>query len=440
MDDLAILNGSVWLEDTFVSTAVYVRDGRIAAIGGKTREARETYDVRGALVLPALIDPHVHFDLDLGTFRSADDFATGSVAAAYGGVGTFVDFLDPTDHPDQLEKAYWARRKQAEESVVDYRFHATIKNPKCDLERYVQKMLALGMTTLKLFTTYADSGRRTYDEQIEALLVLSERYGFTILAHIEDDAQIVMKDEFTCRDLPQSRPAAGETAEALKLAAMVERCGGTLYMVHLSSGATLDALRAQYPHLLNRRFFIESCPQYFALTDAFLQREDGYLYTMAPVLRSAAERDRLVAGFADVFAIGTDHCPFLTRQKNRPRLRDIPMGIGGVEHAFDLMYGMFGTAAIPKMTSHPAFINGLAPNKGTIQIGADADFAIYRPGDTVITADHSRSDHCLYRGFPVAGKMESTIVRGRFVVRDGIIQASRGHLAGRGPDHDQGTH
>ncbi|MFH0993358.1 MAG: amidohydrolase family protein, partial [bacterium] len=275
MHDLAIINGSVWLDGTFVRTDIFISDGRIAAIGDHNGEARETYNVRGALVLPGLIDPHVHFDLDLGTLRSADDFASGSVAAAYGGVSTFVDFLDPTDHPDALEKAYYARRKQAKTSIVDYRFHATIKNPRCDLESYVRKMISLGMTTLKLFTTYADSGRRTYDDQIEALLALSERYHFTILAHIEDDAQIVMKDAFTFRDLPQSRPAAGETVEALKLAAMVERCGGTLYMVHLSSGTTLDQLRTQYPHLLNRRFFIESCPQYFMLTDAMLKRDDG---------------------------------------------------------------------------------------------------------------------------------------------------------------------
>ncbi len=432
MDDLSIKNGSVWTGTRHERADVAVKDGTIVAVGLEPRPAAAVYDAAGRFVNPGFIDPHVHFDLDLGRLRSADDFRSGSIAAAFGGVTTFVDFLAPTDDEHDLERAYHARLEEAEDAVVDYRFHATIKNPKGDPEAYVRKMLSLGMTTLKLFTTYSDSGRRTSDDQIERLLDLSERYGFTILAHIEDDSMITMKDSYGPKDLPRSRPAAGETAEALKLAGFVEKHGGTLYMVHLSSGATLDALRDRYPHLLNRKFFIESCPHYFAFTADALSRPDGFLYTMSPALRTAAERDRLAEGFSDVYAIGTDHCPFSRAEKEHDRLRDIPMGIGGVEHAYAVLSARFGDAVIPKMTEHPALINGLADRKGRIAVGCDADLAIVRPVRERIVSDHSRG--CtVWTGTDVTARIEATILRGAFAVRDGRFLGTKGNYVGRKP-------
>jgi len=419
------MNGRVRLAGGDVPTQIFVRDGRIAALGTAMEPSAETFDAAGLRVLPGFIDPHVHFDLDLGTIRSADDFRSGSIAAAFGGVTAFVDFLAPTDDPDALERAFADRRRAAAGSVVDYRFHATIKNPRCDLEKYVKRMLSLGIRSLKLFTTYSDSGRRTSDADIETLLELSEKHGFVVLAHIEDDARIVMEDGFTAKDLPTSRPAAGETAEALKLAAFVARRGGTLYMVHCSSGATLDALRAQYPDLLNRRFFVETCPHYLAFTADALAGPDGALYAMAPALRTAAERDRLAAGFDDVFSIGTDHCPFTREQKMKPFLREIPMGIGGVEHAFRVLHHRFGDDVIPKMTEHPAALFGLSGVKGAIAVGADADFAFVRPGTGTIDSDHSRG-HSLWLGTAVSDSIAATMVRGRFAIRDGRFLGTSG--------------
>ncbi len=429
--DLAIKNGDVFLKGAFQKTNVYVKDGRIAEITDQNLDAEETYDAKGAMVLPGLIDPHVHFALDLGAFVSVDDFSAGSKAAAYGGVTTFIDFLDPVDNADDLKRAFETRLKEAKTSHLDYAFHATIKNPKGDLETFVQTMKDLGIPTLKFFTTYSESNRRTYDKDIKELLRLSKKHNITLLAHIENDDMITIKDEYTHEDLPKSRPSNSETTEALKLAGFVEETNGTLYMVHLSSGETLRALKKHYPHLLNKRFIVESCPQYFAFNDASLRGEKGKLFTFAPPLRSEADRKALWDHFDDVHTIGTDHCAFMKADKQASSLKDMPLGIGGVEHSFSILYRHFKNSLIEKMSLNNARVHHLTPRKGDIAVGADADLAIFEAKDTIIKNNHAASDYSVYEGQPAGAVLKATIARGAFIVKDGAFYPQKGHFLKR---------
>ncbi len=416
--DLAIKNGEVYVNGAFEKMNVYIKDGRIAALSDKDIASKEVYDAKGAMVLPGLIDPHVHFALDLGAFVSVDDFEAGSKAAAYGGVTTFIDFLDPVDNVENLKKAYEKRKQEAERSHLDYAFHATIKNPKDDLETFVLTMKTLGITTLKFFTTYSDSNRRTYDKDIKELLRLSKKHGITLLAHIENDEMITLDDAYTHEDLPKSRPSKSETSEALKLASYVEKTGGTLYMVHLSSGDTLRALKERYPHLLNKNFIIESCPQYFTFNHDQLKGEAGKLFTFAPPLRSERERKILREHIEDIHTIGTDHCAFMKADKQTEKLKDMPLGIGGVEHSFSIMYRHFGPEVIPKMSENIASVHRLAPQKGSIAVGADADLAIFEAKETTIDTNHAASDYSVYESLKGGAALRATIARGEFIVKD----------------------
>ena len=434
MFDLKIANGNVYSDRQFKRKHVYVEQGKIAALTEDEHDARETYDARGAMVLPGFIDPHVHFSLHVGGRTSADDFYTGSVAAAYGGVTTFVDFLDPTDTKEDLEKAFHKRKKEAEKSVIDYKLHATLKSPKDDLSEYVKAMRRLGMDTLKVFTTYSDSDRRTYDGDIERLLELTKEEKFLLLCHIEKDSLITLDDSFTHEDLAKSRPSESETLEALKLAGMVKKTGGMLYMVHLSSGNTLRELKTLYPHILNRGFYIETCPQYLAFTRERLHDADGHLYTFAPPLRTKAEQALIKKHIGDVHTIGTDHAPFLSSEKKPSRLKDIPLGVGSVEHAFNVLYHMFGDIIIDKMTLNPAKRMGLYPEKGTLEVGSDADITIVKKTENrPIDTDHSACDYSLYKGMEVSTRIVSTLSRGRFIIKNGALEAHKGAwIKGRG--------
>lgn len=415
----ALVGGKVYLKSGWEHVNIYIKDEKIALISQEMLPAEEVIDVEGFEVLPGAIDPHVHFELDLGFIKSVDDFYSGSVAAIYGGVTSYVDFLDPVDNEVDLEKAFNKRLALAKKSVADYHFHACIKNPKGDLEVFVKKMKALGMNTLKLFTTYSDSNRRTYDPEIIELLKLSKKYHFLIMAHIENDEMIDLNPAFTYKDLAKSRPQEAETTEALKLAEFTRQTGGWMYMVHLSSGKTLEALIQQYPDILNKHFFIESCPQYFSFTNEVLKQHEGYLYTFAPPLRSAHEKDLLFANHHAIYTIGTDHCAFMKHDKIKDHLSQTPLGIGGIEHALGIMRYHIGDDAIEKMTSRVSETQSLK-SKGEIAIGFDADLVVFKPDQGMrVHGNHGSCDYSVYENYPTAGKVISTMLRGQFVLRDG---------------------
>lgn len=428
MYDKAIINGKVYIHNAWQETNIYIKDEKIALISENPFSAIEIIDAKGLEVLPGIIDPHVHFELDLGFIKSVDDFYTGSIAALYGGVTSYVDFLEPTDSVKELERSYKERLALAKKSAIDYHFHACIKNPKGDLEAYVKKMKELGMHTLKLFTTYSDSDRRTYDKEIIELLKLSKKYRFLIMAHIENDDLIDLNPNFTYKDLTISRPAKSELTEALKLAEYTRETKGYMYMVHLSSGKTLEALIQNYPDILNQHFFVESCPQYFTFNQEVLERKDGYLYTFAPPLRTEEERQLLFKNHKAVYTIGTDHCAFMQEDKIKPLLSQMPLGIGGIEHALGIMRYHLGDEVIQKMTKRVAFTQGLH-SKGQLKEGLDADITIFKKDMNMkVQANHGTCDYSVYENLPTAGKVISTLVRGQFVLKDGVVIKHKGRL------------
>ena len=421
MNDLLIKNGLVFLKGKWVKANLAVLGEKISYIGENEVEAKEVLDVEGLKVLPGLIDPHVHFELNCGRVTSCDDFYSGSVCAAYGGVTTIVDFLDPTRNAEELEKSYYERIALAKKSLVDYHMHACIREPNGDLEEYVKTVVKLGMRTIKLFTTYSDTHRRTYDKDIEELLRLSKKYNIMITAHIENDNLIDLRDEYIYKDLPVSRPSLSETSEALKLAKMVRETGGNFYMVHCSSGETLKALKEQFSDILGKNFFAESCPQYFVFNNSVLEQENGKLFTFAPPLRSERERQLLTAYYKDVNAIGTDHCAFMSKEKDYPTLKGFPLGVGGVEHSFSIMYRRFGDEIIEKMSKNTGILQDF-PTKGELEVGKDADISIFQEiNDYFEKENHGTCDYSIYDGVLGAGEFKHVLVRGEFVLKNRVV-------------------
>ena len=428
MYDLGIINGHVYRNHQYQNINIYIKDGIIQQLSNELLKAKDIYDVEGLNIYPGIIDPHTHFELDLGHIKSKDNFKEGSKAAIFGGVTTIIDFLAPVDNKDDLISEMHSRTNQAKDSFIDYKFHACFKNPKGNVLELVETLPFLGLDTVKIFTTYSDSNRRTYYNEIKELLELTKTHDFLVTAHIENDEMIDLNSDFTYKDLPISRPTLSETSEALELAELVKETNGYLYMVHCSSGETLKKLKEEYHDILNSHFFIESCPHYFTFSNDVFNQTKGYLYTMAPPLRSSKEVTLLNNYIDDVYTIGTDHCTFDEAQKKKKRLKETPLGVGGVEYSFDVMFARFGEKVIDKMTLNVAKAHKLYPQKGIIEVGSDADLFVYQLKDRILTENHSATDHFIYKDLPVKGHVKSTISRGQFLLKDRQLIKQQGHL------------
>ena len=427
MYDKALINGNVYIDGSFKKTNLYIKDGKFEVITPQIFPAIETIDLNGLEVLPGLIDPHVHFDLNLGEFTSADDFKSGSITAAYGGVTTYIDFLDPIYKSSEFESSFTNRSIAAKDSVIDYAFHATLGNYDDVIEPLIEQCIDSGITSIKVFTTYSESNRRCRSSIIEQLL----ESPLTILSHSEDDS-LVDSSWNTISDFESSRPVQSEVNAVESLARLVEKTNGKLYIVHTSSGSTLEKIEECYPLLINKHLFMESCPQYFYLSKDLFKRDNGCHYLLAPPLRSKEEQSKLIKHFPSIFSIGTDHCPFTLAEKEAYQdACKVPKGLGSIEYSFLLMRNLFGDSVIDKMSLNPARVFNLTA-KGSIALGKDADLFIVDPlQKTIVTSGHSNSDYTAYEGLQLNGQIISTLSNGEFVIQNGKLMHHKGRYVRR---------
>ena len=429
MNKLFIKNGKCFIDGQWQDFNILVEDEKISYVGPNNIDCENVFDASGLKIIPGLIDPHVHFALDCGTVTSVDDFNDGTRSAIYGGVTTIVDFLDPTRNAIKLERSFYDRLSLAKTSNVDYHLHGCIKEPDADLEQYVLMMKKLGINTIKLFTTYSETHRRTYDKDIIELLRLSKKYNFLVCCHIENDEMVDLKPEYKCTDIAFARPSVSETSEVMNLAQFAKDTGGYLYIVHCSSGETLKQLIEKFGDILGKNIFVESCPQYFCFNKEVLNTENGCLYTFAPPLRSREEQELLIKNFKYINTIGTDHCSFNEEDKrSHPMLVGHPLGIGGIESSFLVLHKLFGDAVIDKMSKNVAVLEGFS-QKGSIFEGKDADLVFIKDVPSYkLRKPHGKADYSIYEGTELNEKIIHTMLRGKFVLKDEQYIGGKGEL------------
>ncbi len=432
MYNLAVKNGNIYYNSKFHKLNIYVNTGIIEKVTQEDLDAEEIIDASGKKVIPGIIDPHVHFALNIGKYTSADDFYSGSIAAIYGGVTTIIDFLDPVSKGSDVENAYKKRLKLAKKSLIDFSFHTTAANPVNETEYITEEAIRLKIPSIKIFTAYSESNRRTYEKEIIDLLKFSNNNGTVILVHAEDEDYIKKHDNLGYKDLAASHPVISETSMIKKLAELNKTNGGRIYNVHTTCGDSIKYMKQEHPDLLNNSFFIESCPHYFVLNDSNFRKANGNKYILAPPLRCECQLKLLRNNIDNIFSIGTDHCPFMSAEKNEDLLKDIPFGIGGIEFSFSLMYNLFGQKIINKMTLNPAKLFGLFPKKGILAEGSDADFFIFNENkESEIIENHSRCDYNLYKGMKVNGFVETSVAGGVVVMKNNRIYLRKGQFIPR---------
>ena len=446
---------SVLLSGGMVTTATRSRlaavrssDGRIVEIGDlEPLPGEEVVDCSGCLVLPGGIETHSHLDLEAMGTVTADDFATGTRSALAGGTTTVLDFATQF-HGETLTQGLQRWHKKARgQAVTDYGFHLAMTQWRPEFADEMAEVVEAGVTSFKMYMAYRGS-MMVEDDEIYAALSASSRLGATIGFHCENGLVIdaLVREELARGHTgafyhQRTRPPALEREAAGRLTTIAGLLDAEHYIVHLSSGETVDEVRRARQR--GSKVVAETCPQYLLL-DASLygtpesddsDELEARQYLMSPPLRAQGNLDALWAGLADgdIQFVGTDHCSFnLHGQKDRaPDFSSVPNGAPGVELRLALLY-TYGVAAgrisaerfVAVTAENAARYFGLFPQKGTLLPGSDADIVVYdpRPSWTVRhNLLHDNVDHTPYEGRQIQGRVRDVFLRGRHVVADGVL-------------------
>ncbi len=441
--DLVIKNGEVVTAVTSFPADVAINGDTIVAVGRGLHGRREI-DAAGKLVLPGAVDMHVHLQMPIGRFVSTDDFSSGTVAAAFGGTTSIIDFVETAPEQTMVD-AIAARRSLADpQVVVDYGLHMTITPDDIAKLDQIPAAFAAGCTSFKLYMAY---GHRLNDGQLlKALTAVHAVNGFPVV-HAENwdviqalVAENVANGRTTPHWHPRSRPALFEaeaTGRVIDIAAFV---GTPLHIFHVSCGAAAARIAAARARGLPVTG--ETCPHYLFLTQAVYDRPGvaGALPVCAPPIREEFEQVALWTAVqrGELQVITTDHCPFTAAEKTTglADFRQIPGGVPSIEMRLAALYGggvARGLLTLPQWVdvccTTPARLMGLA-TKGHIAPGYDADVVIFDPdAPWTVTAEslHETAGWTPYEGLALPGRVQTTIIRGQVVVADGELQVAAGY-------------
>jgi dihydropyrimidinase len=398
----------------------------------------------------------------MATFAK-DTHATASKAALIGGTTTFIEMCCPSRIDDPIESYHTWKEKAEGNSACDYAFHMAVTRFDAKSESQLREIVRDGTASFKIFLAYKNFFG-VDDFEMFQTLTLAAKLGVITTAHCENAElvsqlqRILLAEGKTGPEWHErSRPEAVEAEGTGRFATFLQETNAAGYVVHLSCAPALRA--AVEAKLRGVQLFIESVLPHFILDKTYAERAavEGMKHVMSPPLRDrrnlSALWTALQAGLID--AVGTDHCPFDTEQKlmGEGDFTRIPNGIPGIEERVNLMWtygvkrGMLDIHRfVDALSTRPARLFGLAPRKGMIAVGADADLVVFDPGyrGTVSArSQHTHNDYSGFEGFAIEGRPSVVTVRGKVQVRDGrfVGEANRGRILRREPQYfNEGEH
>jgi len=449
--DLVVRGGTVVTASASFAADIGVRAGRVAAIGEALAPGTAEIAAAGLLVLPGGVDVHTHLDVEVGGVCTADDFESGTVAAACGGITTICDYAWQS-RGQSLMQAIEAWKVKAEgRAHVDYGFHVVVSDATDETLAEVPRLVAAGYPSVKVFMINEFG---IGDEALLRLFGAARAGGAIVNVHAENGDMLDhcahgmrAAGRLDPRHYAESRPTLAEaeaTRRAIDYAALV---GAEVYIVHLSCADALEAVSAARRRGI--RVWAETRPIYLALTEEryAVGGTEAAKFIGAPPLRSGLDQAALWDGLrsGDIQAIGSDNTSWTVAQKavGAEDFTRVPYGVPGLETEMRVIYSE-GVAKgrislqtfVGAFSTNPARIFGLYPQKGTIAVGSDADLVLFDPGRTVVIDEHqlhSRAGYDPFNGFHTRGVPVLTVSRGEIVAREGqlVSQAGRGRLLER---------
>jgi dihydropyrimidinase len=419
-------------------------DGEFITLIGKSLDiaADKVIDAKDKLVIPGGIDAHTHMDMPFGGTTSADDFRTGTLAAAHGGTTTIIDFAIQTKGTSIVDALDTWHSKAQGKASIDYAFHMIVTDlSKAEHLEEVKRLIDReGVTSFKMFMAYPGV-LLVDDATIFRAMSLAGARGGLICMHAENGVvinEIIRQALAEGRTAPKfhalTRPTKAEAEGVNRSIALAEMAESPVYIVHLSCHDALKKVKEARDNGIPA--FAETCPQYLFLDYSYYEKEnfEGAKYVMTPPLREKWNQDELWTGLKmnDLQLVSTDHCPFCFKEQKelgRDDFSKIPNGAPGVENRMSLIYnggvaqGRISVNRFVEITSTSAAkIFGLFPRKGTIAVGSDADIVIFDPKKKMTISaknHHMNVDYNSYEGMEVVGVTDTVLSRGKLVIENG---------------------
>jgi len=458
---LLITNGRIITAcDDYVAD-VYCENGTIGAIGRNLPPERypadRTIDASGQYVMPGGIDVHTHLDMPFGGTTSADDFETGTIAAAFGGTTSLVDFAIQYRGKTMRHALDDWMSKASGKAAIDYSFHMIVTElPDAGLGDMDMLVRDEGITSFKLFMAYPGVFM-VDDATIFRALRRTGENGGLVCMHAENGGVIdllvqeaLRKGQKAPKYHALTRPPRAEGEATGRAIALAEMAGVPIYIVHLSSADALQKVREARD--MGLPAYAETCPQYLFLSYDNYEEEgfNGAKYVMSPPLREKWHQDVLWKGLAknDLQVISTDHCPFcMSEQKElgKDDFSKIPNGAPGIETRLTLVHNggvrqnrISLNRFVELCSTTPAKMFGLFPRKGTIAVGSDADIVVFDPKKKQtlsVRTLHMKVDYNPYEGTVVEGAPTFVVAQGRVIIEgdEFVGKKGAGRFIKRGP-------
>jgi dihydropyrimidinase len=450
--DLIVQGGQIVSGDCVFTGDIGIAEGRILGIAERLEDAPKVIAAQGRLILPGGVDAHCHMGQpSYGGVACADDFRSGTLSAACGGTTTVIPFAmaQPSDRLAETVASYRARAHG--QALIDFAIHPTIQAVTAEmLEQDLPNLIRQGYASVKIFTTYA--GFQLHDQAILEVMKVAAREGALVMIHAENDGIIeVSRQDLLRRGLhapiyhAKSRPPAAEQEAIYRMICFADLTGAEILIVHVSCREGLEEIgRAQAQ---GKRVHAETCPHYLLLSQAHLDQKvaEAAKYICSPPLRGNADQTALwngmTRGLVEIYS--SDHSPCRLegpegklRHGPDARFDQIANGLPGLELRLPLLFSeglLTGRLSLNQFASltatAPARLHGIAPQKGAIAIGADADLVIWDPERETVVGSHLLHDNVgfsPYEGMRLRGWPVTTISRGDIVVDDGRILAAPG--------------
>jgi dihydropyrimidinase len=455
MFDLVIRHGTIATAADIMKCDIGIQNGKITALGTNLTPGTTEIDASDRLILPGGIDAHCHLAEPMtGNLVMADDFYSGTVAAACGGNTTIVPFARQFKGQSLKDAVAYARQQAAGKAIIDYALHPIISDPTPEvLENELPSLIKAGYTSFKIYMTYEDL--KLNDYEILSVLALARREGALTMVHAENNdclTWMIVQLEAAGQILPRyhatSRPMVVEREATHRAISLSELVDVPILIVHVSGREAIEQIKwAQNRGL---RLYAETCPQYLFLTEEDLGEKLDDSFAGAKCVCSPPPRDKanqeavwegLLNGTFQIFS--SDHAPFRYDDPQGKKINGtnssfkyIPNGVPGIETRLPLLFSegvnkqrMDVHQFVTLTATNPAKLYGLYPQKGTIAIGSDADLVIWDTQRQVTITNamlHHDVDYTPYENMQIQGYPETTISRGEVIWQQGEVTAQPG--------------